>query len=239
MLKYPPFVILISLLVILCSACSSGFSPRNGGGTEFNQKSVTVTKFDKASQPIEKIETVTTDVLVRQPENPKAGGGLSIVQSAKGDIKIGADTSGTLNTDVDLAAVKGLNPVTYTGIFLILAGVGIGILTKGRQLLPAAGLGVTGVFLIALAFLIPSFKGIFLIAIGITIVSILGYIFYSCRKMFRTEVALEETITTVDELKPSLDPKVKYEIFNQKDSLVKEIQCKHTRKIIDKKRGKR
>lgn len=226
-------------IILFLSACNSLPSARNGGGTDFLNNETITTKYDPEGNITEKIETNITNIQVKQPQNPKEGGALIINKKPNGDIRIGADTSGTLDTDAAIAAIAGLNPVTYTGIFLILAGVGIGILTKGRQLLPAAGLSGTGIFLIALAFLIPTYKSVFMIGIIVTILAILGYIFYIARKYFKTEVALEETIDTVDAIKPSLDQETKYEIFKANDAEIKQIQSLSTRKIIDKKRNKK
>lgn len=230
--------ILIPFVLLLCS-CSVLPTPRNGGGTDFNHEKTITTKFDSEGNITEKVEVSTTNINLKQPQNPKDGGSLIITQDPKGNIRIGADTSGTLDTDSAIAAITNLNPVTYTGIFLILAGAGIGIFTKGRQLFPAAGLAATGIFMIVLAFLIPTYKGFFLIGTGIAVVATLGYLFYIARKYFKTDVALEEAIETVDYIKPSLDPSLKYEIFKSPDAEIAHIQSKDTRKIIDKKRDKK
>lgn len=224
--------IFILFLPLLFAACSTVGTRDGGGGILNHTEKVVSTNSDGSTTTTEKNTVVTLD----QPANPEKGGSLVVKQDKNGNVTIGVDTSGTLNTEKDIAAINSLNPLIYIGAGLIIIGLLIGIL--GRQLLWAAGLGVTGIALITLAYLLPTYPFIFMIGLGVAILAAVGYIIYTARGFKIRDKAVNESIDLIDGLKERLPAEENKEIFKTKGGLADRSHSKSTRKLIDKKRLK-
>jgi hypothetical protein len=224
----------LGLIAILLTGCATNPTVRGGSGTIGYKITEVTTSPDGVQSRREK--DITTNF--RQPDSPRDSGTISI-RERDGETSISFNTGSSQNVQRDVAAIGALSPLVWAGVGLIILAAVIGVLTKGRHLLASAILGVTGTFLIALSYLLPTFPYTFLIGIILAIGGVGIYIFMTVRNLNAADDAVEETVMVAEQAKKRLSEEDRRELFEDPDSFARTVQDSSTKKLVNKVREKR
>lgn len=221
--------------MIFLPGCTSGcsvFAPYRGGDA-----AVTVTNTTETVFPDGKTEKVTTVVEsnVTQPENPEKPAEIILEQN---DSKIRVSTGESRDSAGDIAAISNLQPMVWAGIGLIILGAGVGFFTRGSQLMGAIILGLTGTFLIALSYILPTYPYVFLIAILGGIAGLITYVIITVKNIRDRDTAVTENVEIIENIKEDLPPEKLHEKFESPTSLARLAQSDKTKKLVEKTRKK-
>lgn len=177
----------------------------------------TITSDNKVSQ---------RDVVITQPDNPKD---KTVIEWDSDDsVRIQLGTSHDTTTSV--AAIKSLSPVTYTGIGLIIVAILVGLFSKGKQVIWTICLSLSGIGLISLAYLLPTYPSLFMFGIAAAIVLVVGYVVWTAYGFSTQGKAVEDNVKLIENIKEKLTPEQKKELFDGK--LADSIQDKNTKRIV-------
>lgn len=191
--------LLVSIVVagLLTVAGCQSFNSSPGSG------SVTTRQIDtfKDTKGIAHSVETTHTILLKQPANAEESATMDVKTNPDSTIAVVLSTGNSYNLGRIMAGNALLSPVIWAGIGLILLGAGIGVISKGTLLKPAIGVGVAGIILISMGYLLSQFTWLFMVGTVITIIAIIGYVLYSAKIFKDRDIAITETVGLVEHLK--------------------------------------
>lgn len=175
-------------------------------------------------------ETNTVQVNAQQPQNPTGGNGLRISKKKDGSFDIVSNPGASTDNTDDILSFDLVKMVWIFAGILIVAGLIVGFALKNY--IWAIVLGLTGISMGILAYLLVQYAAYFLLGIGVL------FLFgcYLAYKHFYVKRALTQTVKLVDVAKES--GIIDEEKFHKLAKIDNSIQNEKTQKIVDKIRGK-